>query len=191
VAPVIHCVHGILTDGKKSTDLVSAGLRDRGLLARDFNYPKNNVFTARFKRNRVRLGRELFNRSKDGDHVVAHSFGCEVVVEAMRQGACFSHVYLIAPAIKRDTLFPHEGAKKITVLYCEDDEAIKLTRWLWHHPFGTMGLVGYTGRSDTRVSNFEEYFIGGKRKSDRFHSAYFQQPWLRKWTDYIIRDLRR
>ena len=94
--------------------------------------------------------------------VVGHSNGCAIIVEAMRQGACFDAMLLINPALKPDTVFP-EGVKNIYVIHTHHDKPTMTAQILDKIPgigliipnaWGSMGAVGYTG-NDPRVENID------------------------------------
>lgn len=95
-------------------------------------------------------------------YAIGHSNGCAIIVNALRQGADFSAVVLVNPALKVDTVFP-PGDYRVLVIHTEHDMATRAARLLdglpvigWFIPdaWGAMGALGYKG-TDPRVENLD------------------------------------
>jgi hypothetical protein len=91
---------------------------------------------------------------------IGHSNGCAIIVNALRQGAKFTRIILVNPALKVDTVFP-PGDYEVLVISTENDRATKAARFFdgmpvlgWFVPdaWGAMGTYGYKG-NDPRIRN--------------------------------------
>lgn len=94
--------------------------------------------------DQVKTFRELDPGGKHAEvNVVAHSAGALVVKHAMRNGAKFNDVFLIAPAISRRPGFRWGGYDRVFCFHnCVDLAVLAGTLLPWH-PFGSMGLFGF------------------------------------------------
>lgn len=176
--------NGIQTNGSGSTDLFVNDLKQLGYDAKDVNYPRVNIFTARSKRRLKANASKVLADHKPDDCVVAHSYGCAVALEAMRQGAKFKHVFLFSPAIDSDIVFPEGAAESITVFYNRRDRAIFAGMLLWRHVFGAMGRRGYRGKPDGRVVNVDYKTVSGG-SSLLNHSLYFKNEHRHKFVKLV------
>lgn len=178
-------VNGIHSDGRQSTDLLLQNLAGKGWVTEDFNYPKVNVISARWKQHSV--GKALAKVIDDGDAVIAHSFGCLATLRAMEQGAIPRRVYFFGPAVSDKITFP-PGPDKIYVIYHLGDKMIWMGAHIAFHPFGRMGRRGYAGQYDERVHNV---YAGDDSDLSFFgHSHFFTDfEELLRWSNLIDADL--
>ncbi len=147
-SPLIVGVHGILSLGVKSTDLLLKELEHKGHRTLEIDHgwfpAVLSGITARY------FAKQLIKRL-DGESyvsVVAHSFGARIVLEAMMLGQKFEHVFLFNPAIPADSDFPVEYYKHITVIANPRDKILKWGRILLSVlGYGDLGRIGYTGIS--------------------------------------------
>jgi len=145
-------VNGIASNGVKSTDVLLTALAEHGFDTLDFNYPRINLFEAswvmsfwRYTQELERLAGELFKVTKDGDHVVAHSFGCAVVWHCMsKYNRHFGKVWLIAPAMSLDDeMMPlFNGTDQVTFVHNPHDRALRFARFLPWIDMSSIGLHG-------------------------------------------------
>ena len=180
-------INGIRTDGASSTDKVIDMLTARGHKGIDVNYPKVNIFQSRSKRRQYANASILLNAHRQGDTLVAHSYGCLIALRAMELGARFGQVFFFAPAMNRDFVFPYHGMEKLTVIHNRTDQAISLGNLLWRHDFGKMGSHGYKGAPDSRISNLRDF--GGSYGS-RNHSHYFNDSNIVDWVNFVELKMR-
>lgn len=171
----IHGVHGIWTDGDNNVDRLLWWLSQRyGYATNELPQPRRNPFSARFSAKKD--AELLAAAAQPGDAVVAHSYGCAVVAEAMRQVE-FSHAFLFRPAMAHDYRFPAGTRTVIHCIHSTEDWAIFFGMLLrFGHPFGSAGRTGF---DDPRVVNIRAR--GG-------HSADFDR--LCEWGRYIHSNLR-
>lgn len=180
-------VHGILTDGRDSTDKLLGAVKARRpeRIVHEFDWMPSGPLIAAALRGHY--AKRLRKRCKTRPvHIVAHSFGCSIVLEAMRQGAKFEQVFLFNPAIPGNVEFPAEGYEHIYVIANTKDRALlvgdALLEWAG---YGDMGVTGYMGRS-SRVTS-----IHGPRpafKAFPEHGEAFNDGNLQEWATFI--DLR-
>ena len=174
-------INGINNDGKQTTDPLIKALGQLGWAYRDVNYPKSNFLNAQWRQKKN--AQVLVNAHMKGDCVVAHSYGCLLTFRAMQMGAEFGTVFLFAPAMDHDVTIPHHGCKKLVVIYHTGDIAIRIGARLWFHDFGKMGMKGYCGPKDRRVSSVK---TKGDKALDRFkHSDYFTPQKIGKWIKFL------
>lgn len=150
-------INGIRTNGKSSTDKMLKKLGNSGFHTIDVNYPRVNIFTARSRKRQIKNAQILVNNYREGDILIAHSYGCLLALRAMELGAKFSHVFLFAPAMNVDFTFPYLGMIDLHVIHNPTDKAIKYGQLLAWHDFGAMGRVGYKGPPDPRIINIKDH----------------------------------
>lgn len=143
-------VHGIHSDGAGSTDLMGRALAARGWRWREYDYGEITALGARF--GRKKRARDLMAMA-NGCHVIGHSNGGRVILDAMELGAHFRTVILFAPAASHDDPIPVDGCERLIVVHNPHDEALAMGDLLVAHPFGVLGKVGYQGPPDPRVTN--------------------------------------
>lgn len=140
------------------------------------SYPWTFLLSLRV-RNRW-LAEFLVSEHRSGDSVVAHSNGCVIALMAAQRGAMFETLVLINPALNARTEFPSQ-LRAVHVLHAENDRAVTAGKWwrrlnpvswLFRHPWGEMGRIGYQG-NDPRVTNHSLGRIG--------HSGVFSR--LEEW----------
>lgn len=150
-------VNGIHSHGANGTDKALADLQSLGHDVTDYDYPKRNTLTVWRKKNRWDDAAGLLSVTENGDHVVAHSYGCLIVLEAMLMGAEFGQVFFFAAAASSDKrpwfpLLPR-ACEKLYVIYNPEDKALKWGSRIPLHPFGKLGYKGYRGPHDKRIVN--------------------------------------
>ncbi len=174
-------VNGINNTGKDTTDPMLRALADLGWLVKDVNYPKANFISAHFKQERN--AKKILAAHLPGDCVIAHSYGCLLTFRAMQMGAEFGTVIFFAPAMSQGVTFPYNGCKRLVVIYHTGDVAIRIGAKLWFHDFGKMGMKGYRGPKDSRVSSVR---TKGDGSLDKYkHSDYFTPAKLASWVKFV------
>lgn len=163
-------VNGIATHGAGSIDLLLLELAKRGHVVLDIPLPKRHWFSARWGGKPD--GEIIAKHTRDGDVIVAHSFGCLRAWHA-HQIRDFAAIICIAPAMSDSAEWNHP--ERVHCLYSPKDLAIRIGARLLFHPFGAAGSKGFTQEGVTNV----EYQCG--------HSAYFQPPLISRVADYIER----
>lgn len=182
-------VNGLHSDGGRNTDLVLADLRARGFYTCDFNYPRATILTAGRRRIQYRNARSLLEMHDHGDAVIAHSYGCLVVLRAMELGARFGAVFFFAAAMNADFVFPYLGMARLINIYNPFDKAVFLGGILLRHDFGDLGRTGYAGAPDPRIGCLQDTVLRGGLLN---HSQnYFTDQHRGPWVDLIERELRK
>jgi len=151
--PLVVGVHGILSLGHSSTDLLLMELTDLGIRSLEIDHGfKPAIFAGITARHYARkLIKQLSGETNV--HAVAHSFGARIILEAMRQGQRFEHVFLFNAAIPSDSWFPPHKYDSITVVSNPNDKLLKWGRRLLSlFGYGDLGRTGYKGESP-RVVN--------------------------------------
>lgn len=179
-------VHGILSDGRNSTDLLLRALRMRGRTALEFDWGPGGPLAAAALRGHYARRLRAIARAHRLPHVIAHSYGAAIVLEAMRRGARFGLVFLFNPAIPPDSSFPPEAYDHLYVVANAKDKVL-----LWGELFmdwagyGDMGRTGYLGPSD-RVTS-----IHGPRPAFPHdeHGEVFSPDNLQEWAAFIHRRI--
>ena len=131
-------VNGILTHGARNVDLVLAEMRERGYQTVDVALPKRGPFMARFTGKKD--GDIVAEHSRDGDILVAHSFGCLRAWHAHKLRN-YHAVFCIAPAMSRRVKW--RDPVRVHCWYSRDDSAVWAGSFLPLHPFGSAGTKGF------------------------------------------------
>jgi hypothetical protein len=123
-----------------------------------------------------RRAKKIKEANKEGDILVAHSFGCLASTEAMKQGAKFDKVFFFGAACECDIEFPEGAFNKLYNIHSDEDWALKIGIKLPLHKFGGLGLKGYKG-TDPRVENVSVKGLG--------HNDYVTPRYLCEWVRFI------
>jgi hypothetical protein len=167
-------VHGfnVRDKGAGSIDKLGSYLEARAFRIQQFDYGWLFLLGVRMKTRKH--ARRLAAMSQPGDVAVGHSNGCNLIVEAAWRGARFKRVVFINPALDADTPLPPQ-IDRCDVWHSPSDQAVRFARFLWFHPWGNMGAIGYVGNSK-RYRNFNKE-TGFERSSDS-HSDVFSDSLL-------------
>ena len=171
----IITVPGIKSKGQGSTDLIGQAMRERGFEVHDMEQAVRSAWGARWKAQRD--AKDIIEVAKDGDVVIAHSYGCLKTSIAMR-GPKLRAVFLFRPAMSRWHRFPMYQGTKIHCIYSKQDWAIFAGSLALYHPFG---LAGFSGFRSPYVNNVE---------SKGAHSDDFKDKNIAKWADFVTEKLR-
>lgn len=185
----IVTVNGIHESAFDTTDAMADELRKRGNDVRKLRYPTRGAFDTRNRLLQYRDAKSMLEQLPPRPvDVVAHSWGCLLTARMMELGGSgiFRNVFLFAPALDPDWIFPVEAFDRMWVIHNRHDRAVwwaKVAFGAWH-PLGDMGRVGYQGDADDRITNVEDKTRQGD-KWGRLHSHYFQMPHLATWADFV------
>ena len=176
----LHFIHGIHPDPPGGT---IANLEPYFLSynRQIHNYGSAYAVTSRFlnPRRASKIAESVCNN----DILIGHSNGCTIANMISWKQPVFGMV-LINPALDCDTVFgPCEW---IDVYFNPGDEAVPWSKFLWHHPWGTIGRDGYVGEFEPRLTNINGWnppvdwlpIVNG-------HGALFHWPCLDSWARYI------
>jgi len=147
---MIHGVYGLdaVRRHNNITKILKA-LEKQGMYTREFSYLRALVIFTYFKCLRKRWAKRLKAQLKDGDSIVAHSFGCAVVWELLKQlqeeksSLQLKNIYLFNASLERELQFSKDNCHKIFVFYHPGDNLLTLATYLPNNIMGDMGKVGY------------------------------------------------
>lgn len=151
-------VNGILCHGEHNIDLLLDELAGRGLLVHDVHLPFRTWISARW--GGCKDGQLVAQEARDGDIIVAHSFGCLRAWNAHKVRD-YRAIICIAPAMSQ-----YAEWRDPTIVYCfhsKKDLAIRIGARLLFHPFGAAGSMGFqqAGVTNRRFSaGHNDYFRG-------------------------------
>lgn len=171
---VIAGVNGILCHGEHNIDPLLDELACRGLLVHDVRLPFRTWISARW--GGCEDGSLIAQETKDGDILVAHSFGCLRAWNAHKVRE-YRAIICIAPAMSQ-----YEEWRYPSRVYCfhsRKDWAIRLGARLLFHPFGAAGSKGFR---QAGVTNRE--FAAG-------HNDYFHGELLQIVADHVEEIARK
>jgi hypothetical protein len=178
-------VHGFnVKDGGRGTvDQLAPLIRDAGHVVDldEGDYGYFNIWMVRFSKSktRKRVMHRLAKAFETADVIITHSNGANFATQAMDlMGPEYNHKKLvihISPALDKDSEIPN-AVKAQLVLHTPHDKAVKLSSWLWFHPWGRMGAKGYSG-TDNRNKNLEVGAVKGH--SDWFIVEHVVRTWKR------------
>lgn len=163
-------VNGIASNGEANIDLLLDVLADRGRDVVDIKLPVRHWFSARW--GGCSDGQIVAQHARDGDIIVAHSFGCLRSWHAhlVRD---FAAVVCIAPAMSDAAEWRYP--ERVHCLWSKKDMAVRIGARLLFHPFGAAGAKGFT---QAGTHNIEK---------STSHSGYFQGELLAEVADYVER----
>lgn len=171
----IHTVNGIHSTGARSTDRLGTKLDMMGYSVNDINQPIRSAWGARWKANKD--AKDIIDQVKDGDVIIAHSYGCLKTSIAMR-GVNLKAVFLFRPAMSRWHKFPMYQDTKIHCIYSPQDYTIWAGALALYHPFGLAGVRGFRS---PYVKN---------HKSHGSHSHDFSSQNIEYWANFVDTTLK-
>jgi len=188
---LVHGIHDNVTNWLR----VENQLKSRGFNVRKFAYPSRWAISYYLPWIRRNDGLRLANFIEDGDNILAHSNGGNIVQAAIEHswsendddGVRFDRLFMFSAAATSDKMeYPQGCLKKCYVVYNPRDNALKLGAILPFHPFGRLGLLGFirtpSKARDRRFKNIEAYFTSGWFKPN--HGFYFNDE-IEHWMDFI------
>ncbi len=147
-------LHGILSQGRGSTDVILSDLKRLGHRTHDLNLDFFSSVTVRSRRKVNEMARHLADVVEPGDALVAHSAGCLISLIAMRDiDVRFGVVGWLSPAVASNFWLPNRGCDELHLFGNRKDLAIWAGGLLAFHPFGWAGCMGHRGVSDIRIRN--------------------------------------
>lgn len=149
----VHLLHGFnVTDrGRDTTDRLIPHFRGAGFCVRDHDYGWFGLLQVRFRNKAV--AQDLSKQVYHGDIGVGHSNGCTILAQAADMGAPFRGLVFINPALEAERYVAPQ-VEWINIYYNAGDVPVRVAKYLWHHPWGNMGQVGFSGEDD-RVHNVD------------------------------------
>lgn len=180
---MLHLIHGIHPSQPGGTVRKLVPFLDKHNMKYIVHeYGAAYAVTARFLNGSraTKIGKSV----KSIDIIIGHSNGCDIARRIADNQSVFGLI-LINPALDSDTEFS-KNAKWVDVYYNSGDEAVPWAKWLFAHPWGDMGRVGYTGK-DRRVTSINccapnEIIL----PCAKGHSATFEPSNIEPWSDFML-----
>lgn len=164
-------VHGfnVRDGGRKTTGTLRPYLKAAGYDVREFRYGWLGLLSVRlFNQRFAELLADMVNPD---DVLIGHSNGCCLLHLAAQKRARFAKAVYINPALDRGMPLAPQ-VRVLHVWHSPSDRPVAWARILPDHPWGDMGAVGYQGRHDPRITNFNKEH-GFAEASSREHSDVF------------------
>ncbi|MGH1542370.1 MAG: esterase/lipase family protein [Arenicella sp.] len=183
---LVHGIHDNVENWKK----FAQGLSEMGFNVRLFAYPSRWALSYYLPWIQRNDGLRLANFVEDGDHIIAHSNGGNIVQSAIKNswktgdGVCFGKVILFSAAATSDKMsYPNGCLDECYVVYNPEDRALKLGALLPFHPFGSIGLLGFVRTpekaKDRRFHNVQAYFSSGWFSTNHsFYNGVQRKKWI-------------
>lgn len=185
----IIIVHGIWTHGG-GIDRFGKMLEDAGFRVRYFEYPRRFALSMYWPGVEAEDGAALANFMRDGDHIVAHSYGVRIWQNTIPLGAQWGKCYLFGGAATSDKMFYHADAlKEAHVIYNPEDNALKIGSILPFHPFGKLGLRGYVGQPGRKTLDRRFINIDGFSDSHGVDHSHYWKRDKYHWYEYVTEDI--
>jgi len=192
----IVLVHGI-RDNVENWQGFKQDLIDSGHSVRTFAYPSRWAISYYLPWIRRNDGLRLANFVEDGDNIIAHSNGGNIVQAAIHhswedgEGVKFDNVFMFSAAATSDKMdYPEGSLNKCYVVYNPKDKALMLGALLPFHCFGSLGLLGFVRTlskgKDRRFMNIQAYFKSGFFSVN--HGFYFKEK-KQQWITFINEKL--
>lgn len=169
--PRVVGANGINTHGENNIDVLLVELECwYGLETVDVWLPKRHWFSARW--GGCHDGTLIAQDSRDGDILVAHSYGCLRAWHA-HQVRDYRAIVCIAPAMGKQVEWRYP--QRVHCYHSDGDWAVRIGSRLLFHPFGRAGVEGF--------KQLEPY--GNNHDCEATHGSYFQGDLLRRIADHV------
>lgn len=146
-------VHGynVRDDGAGTTGRMAKPLRAKGVSeVIEFNPGWRGLIKVRVSNQR--RAQQLANLIQQGDLLIGHSDGCNLIDKACHELTSFHpgkvNCVYFNPALDRDTALS-PIVSKCLVFHTESDKVVWISKHLPFHPWGAMGRRGYKAERDT------------------------------------------
>lgn len=172
-------------NGKNTTDKLKPFLLDAGFVIREADYGSIAPTNTRIVNQAI--SRMLGGMVDEESYAIGHSNGCALIHLSTYQGAYFSKIAYVNPAIDPN-FAPSRLCNKLIVYYTPDDATVDLAKLALGSVGGSMGRTGYTGAVDPRIENVNLNKLLGVEQLERAHSAAFNDEYISDLAHSIITD---
>lgn len=163
-------------------------LQELGVESKEFNYLSFTVLNTYLLERVFKTEVSLLKHLKDGDSIIAHSFGGALVVRLLthldrfKSNIKLKNIYLFNPSIDGDIRIPSTHFENMYIFCNEDDKMLKMARLIPFNILGDLGREGYQYEDD-KITNIEI----DTSKTDTFwgHSDAMVEPNLTKCAKFI------
>jgi hypothetical protein len=173
---------GLWTTGNRNVYKFESSLQQAGVELIPFTYPFQFFLPTWLEPQRDRKrARKL--KAKIGDrrpHLIAHSNGCRIAALAMEEGARFDLVIFFAPAWSAKRPFPEDAFNHLYVIHSYYDFTVALGAIVPNHEFGWLGVKGYEGPENPRITSIDA--------SPCFHKSFFRRAKQFAFWDRFVTD---
>lgn len=192
IRPIVT-INGINESAATTTDRMAVALEALGFSSRKLFYPTRYWYSTRNRLLQYQDALGMLKQLPAGPvDVIAHSWGCLLAARMMELGGTdlFRYVFLFAPALDHDWVFPIRAFRRMWVVHDPHDKAVWAARLFFKgwHPWGDMGRVGYQGIDDHRIENLTDPTHGVEQFN---HSHYFRTPRLERWARFVQDHIRQ
>lgn len=196
-------INGIDSNGSSSTDKVLKLLYETyDCKILDYSFRKsitlfNLIFNQNYQNKKYQLElaiglKNKINLLNNPPNIIAHSFGCLIVIKSLTLGMKVDTVFLFSPSVESDELITTVNLlNKLYVIYNSNDLAIKLGKLFKFHDFGDMGNKGYDYPND-KIINIKYHLEKELTILEQFyqaiglnHSDYFLDHNIGDWIQFI------
>lgn len=193
-------ISGLDSSGKKSTDKILLYLQNTYLLDTiDYNYKPLKSFnlitklkykTKNYQSELLQNLQTYINQLAYPPNIVAHSFGCLLVIKALLLGAKVNNIFLFSPSVESDEIINITGVlNNVYVIYHPNNLILKTIKF---YDFGDMSTRGYDYPGNiiknVRYSQKEDVTLCEhfKELCTLNHSVYFLDHNISHWGQFIF-----
>ena len=193
-------ISGLDSSGKNSTDKILLHLQNTYLLDTiDYNYKPLKSFnlitklkykTKNYQSELLQNLQTYINQLPYPPNIVAHSFGCLLVIKVLLLGAKVNNIFLFSPSVKSDEIINSTGVlNNVYIIYHPNNVILKTAKF---YDFGDMSTRGYDYPGsiikNVRYSQKEDVTLCEhfKELCTFNHSVYFLDHNISHWSQFIF-----
>lgn len=183
----VDLLHGFNTeDGSETINKSQLAFRQHDCEVRELSY--GYMFRARVRLCTRGVAKTMAAMAEPGSILIGHSHGCATAVMAVEEGAPYSALVLVNPALDRGFKFPRGVLDCISIWHSPSDHVVTAARLIPWSRWGDMGKVGHSDAySDPRIFQHNTDRIFGTKTG---HSGIWKQD-LRVFVDIVMKDLKK
>lgn len=167
-------LHGFASTGEGSIHLLRPYLEAAGYTVKALDYGWTGLVGVRLCDSKI--ARAVSQIIPVGADVWAHSNGCTIAQEMSLYGAPFSQMVFLSPALDSNAKIGKQ-VERVHVWTAAHDKPLWFAKFLPLHPWGDMGLRGYTG-DDPRFTTY--------RTTVQEHTRWFDKQNLNYYVPQMI-----
>lgn len=162
-------------------------IKKRGVDSVEFDYFKLLAYHTYCTDTITNTVTKLDQFVREGDSIIAHSFGCLLVYDLLRhykkchKDRQLKNIYFINPAIDVNIKIPTSNITQLFLFHDKEDRLLRMSRFLPFNRMGALGKYGYQ-HEDSKIKNIEIDPI----EADAWkHQRFFREPNLKKHLEFI------
>ena len=174
-------LHGIHTTGQYNTGKFARPLKRAGFRIHDFKQPVTLLHHTWLNPERDQAQAKALAKAIEHKrpNLIAHSNGARLAAMAMDLGAKFDTILFLAPAWCSKKDYPEQAFNRMYVVHSSADIALWLGGMIPRHDFGWLGIKGYRGKPNRRITNIHA--------SPTSHMGYFASGHFQRWSRFAIK----